>query len=167
MGDDAAEVDVLVDDPRRCACAQGGVVVSIHRALLDGPALSAFAESVESVAPEGLVLLTIFRLDPRYPLTPSFDTAIPELVATLRRIERRFTAIAAVPEFGGVRRASLRVVSRAVWTLAQPRCEQAIFDRMTDAARWLGERAPDGPARDLATYFHLYRAADARLRARA
>lgn len=155
---------VLVQRAEECVVFERGVVVSIHRAPVRGARLSEIRRAIDLVAPDhprGLVMLSAFRLSPRFPLGPGFDDNVGELAETLRAIERSSAAIANVIEFGGVRAAAMRLASRAVRTLARPRCAMEQFDRLSDAVVWLRPHADRalGPI-DPATYVRLYREAD-------
>lgn len=155
---------VLTRRPESALVWTGSALVAIHRALLDGPQLAEVRRAVDVAAaaqPDGLVLLTAYRLSPEFPLRPGFDTDLRELAETLRALDRVLAACATVIEFGGVRAAALRAASRAVLSLARPRAAMGYFDRISDAIPWLlpHAEAVGGPS-DPAAYVRLYRAAE-------
>src|SRR5688500_4370646 len=74
---------VLLDRDEVCSILHRGALVTIRRAQVRGPAL---VETTRAIAaahaahPRGLVLLAIYRLDPRYPIDRSIDTNLADLV---------------------------------------------------------------------------------------
>jgi len=132
--------------------------------MLTPAGLAEFREAVDTASkanPSGLVLLSAFRLDERFPLQFDFDADRETLAETLRAVDQKLNAIASVLEFGGVRAAAMRIASRAVWALARPSAKMGIFDSLTDAALWLSPHAREVDAPDeLAAMVRTYRHAD-------
>jgi len=67
-------------------------------------------------------------------------------------------------EFGGIRAAVMKLLTRAVRILVRPRAPIGEFDRLSDAIGWLRPYAAEADAPvDPATYYRLYREAGERL----
>lgn len=158
----------LIRRPEACLGLVDGALVGIRRAMLTPADLACFRDAVVSACetrPAGLVMLTVFRLDPRFPLQVDFDTDLSAFVQTLRDVDGRLRAIASVLEFGGVRAAAMKMATRAVWATGRPRSRMAIFDRVTDASQWLAAQGGEtGAPRSGATYLRAYRTVDGWLR---
>jgi hypothetical protein len=150
-----------------CLAIDRGALIAIRRAPFQASDFVHAAHAIEGAYaghPNGLVMLIGFRLDPRFPLDPGIDD-VEHLSGALKSFDRALRAVATVLEFGGVRAAAMRVTTRALWAMARPRCEHAMFERVTDAALWLAPRAEAiGAPYELATYVHGYKAVDAALR---
>jgi hypothetical protein len=139
-------------------------VVGIRRAPIGGPVLAEVRQAIEKLAAQhadGLVFMTAFRLSPRFPLKPGFDSNTRELADHLRFLDRTLAASANVYEFGGVRAAAMRVATLAVMRLARPRAPIESFDRLVDGLAWLLPYARRvGALEDAAAYIALYQEAD-------
>jgi hypothetical protein len=141
-----------------------GIVLSIHRAAIEGARIgeirSAF-ERASELAPRGLVALSVFRLSPEFPLDVNVGSNRAELASLLRVLDRIFIAHATIIEFGGIRAMTMRTLSRAVSLVARPRAAMRTFDGLTDAVTWL---LPHAKRVDAATepgaYVQLYRDVD-------
>jgi hypothetical protein len=160
---------VLIDDEAGCMILERGAVVTIRRALMDGRSLEesrrAF-EIVHAAHPGGVAMLSVFRLDRRFPIDRAPDYNLSDIVATLRAVERVLGVTAVVLEFGGLRAAAMRAVSRTAWTLARLPSKLAFFDCLTDAAAWLElEGRAIGVQVDTAGYVTSYREASRTLAA--
>lgn len=164
---DASEVQVVSSRPEGVVLAREGAVVAIHLAPLQGERLTEIRLGIEAAArrhPSGLVLLSAFRLSPRFPLAPGFDSNIQELAANLRALDRVLVAIAGVVEFDGLRAAAFQAASRAVHVVARPRAALETFRRLSEALVWLAPHASRvGLPADPALFVRLYREADRRL----
>jgi hypothetical protein len=166
--DGANEPQLVMREPGCCILLDRGALVAIQRATLDARGLAAFSALVKEVArshPRGLVLLTAFRLDPRFRLDFGIEREIPTYIDALRTVDRHIAAIASVLEFGGVRSAFMRATATTVHVLARPRASLAMFDNLIDAAEWIAPRASVvGAPGDLASYVRAYRRVDRELR---
>lgn len=160
---------LLIQRPETCLALVDGALVGIRRAMLTPKDLARFRDAILGVRaddPAGLVMLSVFRLDPRFPLSVDFDSDLTGFVETLRCVDGRLHAIASVLEFGGVRAAAMRVTTRAVRALGRPRARMADFDRVVDAADWLARQAEGtGVPTEAATYLRAYRLVDRAVRA--
>lgn len=159
-----SEISVISVRPEGVVLARQGAVVGIRRAPMHGPVLGELRRGIEQVAeahPEGLVFLSVFRLSPRFPLVPGFDSNTRELADLLKVLDRTIAAIAQVHELDGVRAAAMRVATRTVLALARPRARIELFERVTDGVVWLLPHARRvGAPDDVASYLELYREAD-------
>jgi hypothetical protein len=162
-----SELSVVSERPEGVTLALGAVVVGIRRAPIQGPIVGELRAGYARLAaahPGGLALLHAFRLSPRHPLQPGYDSNKGELAALLREIDRSIVASAQVLEFGGVRAAAMRVATQAIVVLARPRVAIETFDRLGDGIAWLVPRAAQaGVVVQAATIHALYREADDRL----
>lgn len=157
---------ILLRDVRACAVADQGVLVSIRRAPIGRGELDRSRRLAERAAAgrERIVMLIALRLDRRFRLEVGYEREIGALVETLRELDRRIAALATVLEFGGLRAGLMRASAHLVWALARPRCEHAMFDRVTDAVRWLEPRARAiGASDDVGVYLRAYQLAHAAL----
>jgi hypothetical protein len=115
---------VVSSRPEGVTLAIGAAVVGIRRAPLQGPVLGELREGYARAAsahPGGLALVNVFRLCPRFPLQPGYDSNRGELASLLRVLDRTLVASAHVIELGGVRAAAMRIATKAVVVLARPR----------------------------------------------
>ena len=144
-----------------------GIHLAIHRAPIQGSRVAEVRAAVDrsaQLAPRGVVSINVFRLVPEFPIDIDLADNQSELVALLRSIDRQFVACASIIEFGGVRGAVMRMVSRAVTTLARPRAAIRDFDTVTEGATWLRAYAERvGAPTDLGSYVRLYREVDRQL----
>lgn len=165
LGDASArEPEVLSRTAQGCSVLERGAIVSIRRAPIQGAEGANALRGIERAAalhPPGTVLLSVFRLSPRFPIAVETEMNLRELAETLRSIDRHLVANAVVLEFGGVRAAAMRLATRAVWSLARPRAVMSMHDRLSDAISWLLPHARAvGAPDDAATYVRLYRLAE-------
>ena len=139
-----------------------GAVLGIRRAPVDGAYIEELHRALDADAgSEKRVLLIAYRLSPDFPIELENTTGAKQWVPLLRELERSIAAYAMITEFGGVRAASMRAITRLAWSLARPRIELGTFWRLTDAVSWVAPRAQRvGALDDPAQLVRLYRTAD-------
>lgn len=166
---DARAAEILVLEPAMAIGFERGIMVGIYRAPLEGERLAtarrAFAYA-SAHSPRGVVFLTAFRLTPEFPIGMSAGQNRDELAAVWREVDRSAVAIAALIEFGGMRAAMMRLLTRAVFAFARPKTPFRDFAGLSDAVAWLRPRAEDaGLPTDYRTYVALYQRLDRELAA--
>jgi hypothetical protein len=161
----ASPAALIASGPEGCILVGQGAVVTIRRAPVDGRHVADVHRALSTVRESGhekAVMLSVFRLSPRFPVEVADTRRAGDYAATWRTLDRHVAAYAMVIEFGGVRGAGLRAITRALWAIARPQAQLGIFERLTDAAAWLAPfAAVTCPEADPATYVRLYREADA------
>ena len=99
----------------------------------------------------------MFRLSPEFPIGVDAGGNRAELAELWRMIDASTRAMAIVVEFGGIRAAVMKLMTRAVQILVRPRAAIGEFDRLSDAIGWLRPHAARAVApEDPATYYRLY-----------
>ena len=93
-------------------------------------------------------LLSVFRLDPRFPLSPGFDGNVQEFSATLGVLRAHIRAIGVSIEFDGFAGAAMRSALVVVRALTGHRPPIAAHRSGASAVAWLAEN--HGVARESA-----------------
>lgn len=84
-------------------------------------------------------LLSLFRLDPRFPLSPGFDANLEEFGATLRVLRIRIRAIGVAIEFDGFAGAAMRSALVVIGALTGHEPPIAAHRSCASALAWLTE----------------------------
>jgi hypothetical protein len=141
-GSDEAEDDLrlLHVRPEWCAAETGGVVLlllltSVRSAWLGD--ITGFIRDAAARRESGrVVVLTVVRLDKRYPLDVGFDRNLLELRDALRPIAASIAASAFVLEFGGFLATTMMRMMTVVGSLVRTQYPRHFDRSVVSAASW-------------------------------
>lgn len=137
--------DILWRRPEACLASVAGTLVAVHLAPIKTAWLPDIRGAVNRAADlrgGPVPLLSVFRIDARFPLTPGFDSNLDELRETLRLLEKNVLGCAVVLEFDGFLRAVMRTAIKMISVLSAHKPPIAVHDSAVSGMRWLGELAP-------------------------
>ncbi|MFO0611720.1 MAG: hypothetical protein U0414_03965 [Polyangiaceae bacterium] len=139
---------ILLDRDEGTAGLYHGVLISVWRTWMHPELLADALRAVEEAAalhPEGLALVSVFRLDVRFPIGVDFTSNLPEIARGLARVRRHVRTLAAVIEFEGFLAMSLRLTIRAMLAASAPSLEHGLFSSRIEALQWTTARHPNPP----------------------
>ncbi len=137
-----------------CAAETGGVVLLLFLTSVRTAWVSEIDEIIRSSAArqsDGRArVISIFRLDKRFPVDIGFDSNLPDLLAGFRDLSRCIGASAVVVEFGGILALTMKSAISSLMFLARRSPPVEVHSSVVSAATWLlphidGER---GSVRD-------------------
>lgn len=166
---DATPDEVLIDRDDGCALLFEGVLISIWLASLHDELLPEIERAV-SVAAErcggGVALLSLHRLDRRFPIGPSVTSNLGNIRDTMATIRPRVKATSTVLEFNGFLAATLRIAATGILKVAAPSLPARFFSSRVEATQWVLPHVP-APASELRRYLDALTRADGLLARRA
>lgn len=132
--------EVLYRRPELCISLAHGTIIGVMLAPIATEWLPDIRRAVGTAFERRggpLPMLSIFRLDPRFPIVPGFDSNLAELRETLVLIREQVRAIAVVIEFDGLIGGLMRRAVGIIAALAGPRPPQAVHTTAASGAYWL------------------------------
>lgn len=138
------ESAVLLDREDGTSILYRGVLISSWRSWMHPELLVEAIRAVDVAAerhPEGLALVSIHQLDPRFPIGIGFTSNLTEIAQQLGRIRPKIRTLATVIEFDGFLAKTFRLAIRGVLAAGAPNLDQRVFTSRVEAVRWVGERA--------------------------
>jgi hypothetical protein len=155
-GANADELAITRTTPEWCAAETGGVVVLLVLTSVRTAWLTQMGEFIRDAAERHehghAALLSVFRLDKRYPLDIGFDANFPELRESLGRIAPSLGASSMVLEFGGVIAFTMKAAARSMALLARTKYPRAVHSSVVSGASWIRPYANASERRDVGHY---------------
>lgn len=139
------ESAVLLDREDGTSILHRGVLISSWRSWMHPELLVEAIRTLEVAAdrhPEGLALLSIHQLDPRFPIGIGFTSNLTEIAQQLGRVRPKIRTLATVIEFDGFLAKTFRLAIRGVLAVGAPTLDHRVLTSRVEAARWIGERTP-------------------------
>jgi hypothetical protein len=122
-----------------------GLVVAIWLAPLRVEQIPDIRRAIELAwekNPEGLAVLTILRIDRRFPVRPEQMVGNAEVASLLRAVDPAIRARATVVDYDGIVGAAARGILDELHTAAPPVRPAGVFDRVHDALCFLVPQMP-------------------------
>lgn len=141
--------EILWRRPEVALAWVAGTLVAVHLAPIQTPWLPDLRAAITRAADLNggpVPLLSVFRLDARFPLRPGFDSNLGELRDTLRLLETSILGCAAVLEFGGILRAVMATALRTISLVSGRKPPIGVHDSVVSGVRWLATLAPANEA---------------------
>jgi hypothetical protein len=157
--------EVLIDRDEGCTTLSGGLLISIWVSRLHDDLLQDIRRAVQRAVerhPEGVAILSMYRLDRRFPIDAHVRTNLGEIRDTLSAIRPHVRATSTVLEFGGFLAATMKLVSTGMLRVAAPNLPARFFSSRVEATQWVLPHIP-APPEDLRKYLDAAARADALL----